>query len=81
MPVTATQFRKNLFRLLDDVALGQELEVTHKGITLRITPAMTTSRLSRLIQREDRHLNPETSGWDAQVREEWEAEQRDLLGE
>ena len=42
MAVTATELRKNLFRLLDDVALGRELEITHKGTTLRIVAANTS---------------------------------------
>ena len=81
MSVTATEFRKNLFRLLDEAALGNEIEITHKGTLLRVSPAIRGSRLSRLIVRDGVDLDPTASGWDAAARAEWDAEQKALLGE
>lgn len=77
---TATSLRANLFRLLDGVAQGEEVEVIHKGTTLRITAANRGSRLSRLIVREPATDLPEIlSGWDPAAQSEWEREQKDLL--
>lgn len=76
----ATQLRVNLFRLLDDVALGRELEITHKGAILRIVPASRSSRMSRLVARDDSGLQPSDSGWDAKAQQAWETEQRGIFG-
>ena len=81
MPVTATELRKNLFRLLDGAAEGQEVEVLHKGSTLRIVPASRGSRLARLINRgKSADLADLLSGWDEKARAEWESEQKALIG-
>ncbi|MBY0504800.1 MAG: type II toxin-antitoxin system prevent-host-death family antitoxin [Bryobacteraceae bacterium] len=77
---TATQLRKTLFRVLDDVAQGQEVEISHKGATLRIVPASRGSRLARLITRDESGLAAGDSGWDAAAQAEWEAEQKELYG-
>ena len=78
MAVTATELRKNLFRLLHDVALGRELEITHKGTILRIVAANRSSRMSRLVERADSGLQPSDSGWDKKAQDEWEAEHQEL---
>jgi prevent-host-death family protein len=82
MSVTATQLRKNLFRLLDAVAEGEEVEVTHKGATLRIVPGDRKSRLSRLVERPGLPLDLDDlrSGLDAKAETDWEAEQEALFG-
>ena len=76
--MTATQLRVNLFRLLDDVAVGRELEITHKGAILRIVPANRGSRMSRLVVRDDSGIQPSDSGWDGKAQQEWETEQREI---
>ena len=81
MATTATQLRKTLFRVLDDVALGQEVEISHKGAILRIVPATCSSRLARLVTRDDSGLEALESGWDAGAQAEWEAEQKELFGD
>ena len=81
MSTTATQLRKTLFRVLDDVALGQEVEISHKGTILRIVRASCGSRLARLVARDDSGLEALESGWDAAAQAEWEAEQKELLGD
>lgn len=82
---TATNLRKDLFRHLDAVAAGQELEVTHKGAVLRIIPALRSSRLARLIGRPEAigggvKLEPGESGWDDAAQANWDAEQAKLFG-
>ena len=81
MATTATQLRKTLFRVLDDVALGKEVEISHKGAILRIVPATCGSRLARLVTRDDSGLEALESGWDAAAQAEWEAEQKELFGD
>ena len=81
MTTTATSLRKDLFRILDSVAQGQEVEVVHKGSTLRIAAVHRQSRLSRLVQPVDSEpLSAEATGWDAVAQTEWELERKDLLG-
>lgn len=81
MGVTATELRKNLFKLLDRVADGHDVEVRYNGSTLRIVRQGQRSRLARLIPRGDSELGELLSGCDEKVRLEWEAEQEELLGE
>lgn len=54
MVVNASQLRKDVYRLLDQVlATGQPLEVMRNGRLLRITPAAGGSRLDRVTTRPD----------------------------
>ena len=54
MQVTATQLRKNVYKLLDQVLeSGIALEVKRKGQRLIISPAEPFSRLSRLEPHPD----------------------------
>ncbi len=49
MEVTISQFRQNLFEMVNQAAEGQELWVTHRGRRFRIVPEdAPVSRLSRL---------------------------------
>ncbi|MEZ5400614.1 MAG: hypothetical protein R2729_13160 [Bryobacteraceae bacterium] len=74
MSLTATELRKNLFQILEKVSGGDEVEVLYKGAKLRISPALRTSRLSRLIERDIGEVGPDESGWDDAAKREWEAE-------
>lgn len=79
--MTTTNLRKDLFRHLDLVAGGQEIEVSHKGVILRIVPTTKSSRLSRLIQRPEAGIiEPTDSGWDAAAMAKWDEEQARLFG-
>jgi len=49
MPVTASELRANIYKLLDQaLETGQPIEVERKGKILRIVPAEQTSKLARL---------------------------------
>lgn len=49
MPVTASELRQNVYRLLDEVlASGVPLEVERGGRRLRIVPVDAPAKLSRL---------------------------------
>jgi hypothetical protein len=53
MPVSATQLRTNVYRLLDEVLeTGRPLEIERNGKTLVISPKEEKSLLDRLPRRE-----------------------------
>jgi len=52
MIVTVTDFRKNLFQIMDRVLNGELVEVLHKGNTIRITLPAPQSKLSRIVKRD-----------------------------
>ncbi len=64
MEVSITQFRRNLFALVNQALEGSEVWVTHKGRRFRIVPdAPVSSRLSRITQLEVVNPNfPELKG-------------------
>ena len=47
MRVTATQFRKDLFKLLEQALQGETVEVAYKGSTVRVSASGSTSKLGR----------------------------------
>lgn len=52
MPVTASQLRANIYKLLDEaLETGRPIEVERKGKILKIMPPEQTSKLGRLPQR------------------------------
>jgi prevent-host-death family protein len=52
MKVTSTEFRKNLFQIVERVLQGELVEVAHKGRLIRLVPEDKPTRLSRLVQRD-----------------------------
>jgi prevent-host-death family protein len=53
MPITASQLRQNLCRVLDEaIATGTPVEVVRKGVVLRIVPPKRGSKLDRLKRRK-----------------------------
>lgn len=54
MAMTASELRKNIYQLLDQVLeTGVPLEIERKGQTLRIVPEERLSKLDRITGRED----------------------------
>ena len=56
MTFTATKFRRNLYRILEQVAKsGEAVEVVHRGKVLRLVPEVTLvkNKFDRLIRRPD----------------------------
>lgn len=51
MELTATSFRKQLFQTLDQALQGEAVSITYRGQRLHLTPAATSSKLSRAVQR------------------------------
>jgi antitoxin (DNA-binding transcriptional repressor) of toxin-antitoxin stability system len=59
MTVTATEFRKNLFSLLEHVLHGETLEVRYKGSLVRIAPASSGSKLARAKRQKTLLCDPD----------------------
>jgi prevent-host-death family protein len=53
--VTSTEFRKNLFQIVERAIQGEFVEVLHKGRVVRLVPRDSPSKMSRLIQRDTIH--------------------------
>lgn len=51
MPVTISQFRKDLFKLADSALEGKTVEFTHKGVVFKVVPEHRKSKLSRIVGR------------------------------
>ena len=53
MKVTITEFRNNLFKLVEKVIAGESVEFVHQGTTIRlVVPEGRPSKLDRLTQRQ-----------------------------
>lgn len=53
MKVTITEFRKNLFKLVERVIAGESVEFNHRGTTIQLViPAGKSSKLDRLTPRQ-----------------------------
>jgi prevent-host-death family protein len=85
MKVPISDFRKNLFQLVDQALNGDVVEVTHKGKTIRLVPEAPGSKLDRLTPA--RIFNPSFSEKDhrkasrellAVMQREWEKDWSEL---
>jgi prevent-host-death family protein len=77
MKVTSTEFRKNLFQIVERAMQGEFIEVLHKGRVVRLVPGDRASKVSRLIRRATINGTPEDlqrgqEQLDAEVRASWE---------
>lgn len=53
MPITASQLRADVYRLLDQaIATGEPLEIERNGVVLRLVPPQPRHWLDRLPRRE-----------------------------
>lgn len=59
MTVTVTEFRKNLFQLVERALNGELIEVIHKNRAIRLVLTEPQSKLSRLVQRDTLNCTPE----------------------
>ena len=51
--MTITEFRNNLFKLVEKVIAGESVEFSHRGATIRlIVPEGRSSKLDRLTPRQ-----------------------------
>ena len=77
MKVTSTEFRKNLFRIVERALQGEFVEVAHKGRLVRLVPGDKPSKMSRLIHRDTisgtlKDLDRGQRQLDAEMRTSWE---------
>ena len=78
MKVTSTEFRKNLFQLVERALQGEFVEVAHKGRLVRLVPGDKPSKMSRLVKRDTIHGTPRDldrgqKQLDAEMRTLWDA--------
>ena len=57
MEITATNFRKDLFHVLDLAVRGESVEITYKGVKLQLVSA-SGSKLSRAVRRPTLLVEP-----------------------
>ena len=83
MDVTITEFRRDLFTLVESALNGAQVRVTHKGRRVRIVPEEKgTSRLDRVTRGD--YINPQVSEVEARkrIRDEmakaWDKDWKDL---
>jgi prevent-host-death family protein len=51
MYVYATEFRKDLFKVLDRALHGEPVEITYKGSKIRLVAPLAKSKLAGAVQR------------------------------
>ena len=77
MTVSITDFRKNLFQLVERALNGEMIEIVHKNRTIRLAPTEPKSKLSRLVQRDTlnctwQEFDQAVRAQDEEVRSQWE---------
>ncbi len=60
MAYTATEFRNNLFSLLERAANGEAVEVSYKGAVIRLSAQNTTSKLARAKRQHALLVDPDS---------------------
>jgi antitoxin (DNA-binding transcriptional repressor) of toxin-antitoxin stability system len=86
MDVPITEFRKNIFALVNQAAEGKDIRFTHKGRRFRIVPeGAAGDKLSRLTPMQvfvDEDFDPNDPAfraeWMAEMEKEWEKDWSDL---
>jgi antitoxin (DNA-binding transcriptional repressor) of toxin-antitoxin stability system len=81
MAITASDFRKNLFRLLDRAIRGEPVDVEYKGVRLKVSAlSPTTTKRSRLKKRDILLVPPDdiVSSDTAEMEREWDQEDQEL---
>jgi hypothetical protein len=58
--LNATDFRKNLFQVLDRALRGEVVEIKYKGSKLRLTPPPDRSKLARAVRRHALLVDPQS---------------------
>jgi prevent-host-death family protein len=84
MTVTPTDFRKNLFQFIERALNGELIEIVHKNRKIRLTPARSQSKLSRLVRRDTLNCPPDDfdrllRNQDEEMRQQWEQKWQNRL--
>jgi antitoxin (DNA-binding transcriptional repressor) of toxin-antitoxin stability system len=73
MEVSITQFRRDIFELVNEAMRGGEIWVTHKGRRFKIAPeAGSGSRLSRITPLEVINSEPDAPSLQEEMTRAWE---------
>jgi prevent-host-death family protein len=75
--VTTTDFRKNLFHLIERALNGERIEIVYKNRRIRLVPTEPASKLARLVRRDTLNCDPEEfeqllHSQDDELRRQWE---------
>ena len=60
MELTATNFRKHLFQVLERAAGGEAIDITWKGSRLRLSRPQSGSKLARAVRRHALLVSPDS---------------------
>jgi antitoxin (DNA-binding transcriptional repressor) of toxin-antitoxin stability system len=60
MELKATEFRKDLFKVLDRALQGEPVEINYKGSKLRIVPPPGGSKLAGAVRRHALLVDPQS---------------------
>jgi prevent-host-death family protein len=83
MALNATDFRKNLFQVLDRAVQGEAVEITYKGAKLRLMPPPDRSKLARAVRRHALLVDPQSivesdASLMAELEERWKRDDESL---
>ena len=83
MSVTATNFRKHMFQVLERAVHGEAVEITWKGSRLRLTHPQGGSKLARAVKRNALLVPPESivesdTGLMDELEKKWAQDDREL---
>ena len=83
MKLNATEFRKNLFTVLERVREGETAEIDYKGSSIRVKASGSTSKLARAKRQNTLLCNPDDIVHSdkellAEMEAEWEKDWKDL---
>lgn len=75
MRLTATEFRRTLFPVLERALKGEDIEVTYRGVTLKIVAPRAGSKLARAKRQHALQCDPRSIiGSDAALLRQMESE-------
>ncbi len=76
MEITATHLRKDLFQVMEQAKLGEEVFITHKGSTFQLVPEKQISKLDRVTPMAGFDPDVTDGDWERgklEMQAEWEA--------
>jgi hypothetical protein len=82
--ITATNFRKHMFEVLERAVDGETVEITWKGSKLLLTHPQGSSKLTRAVRRKALLVPPESivesdAGLMDEFEKKWARDDQDLL--
>ncbi|MGO9096540.1 MAG: type II toxin-antitoxin system prevent-host-death family antitoxin [Bryobacteraceae bacterium] len=83
MKLTATEFRKSLFPLLERALHGETVEVVYRGAVVKLVPSQSASKLARAKRQHALLCDPDSivhsdRGLLAEMESEWRKDWGDM---